>query len=128
LPNTGGSVYFSSNSFKNNPNGWNDSLQQHYYKNPALLPSLVPQYTMAAPSIEKKSSTSFQINMPKNALVKSFAIIQKEEGEYSVASMLAADSKMVNLNALGIQKKAGNQYWLIAIGLQNQISEYIPIP
>jgi hypothetical protein len=44
---------------------------------------------MVAPSIEKKSSTSFQIIMPKNALVKSFAIIQKEEGEYSVASMLA---------------------------------------
>ena len=40
----------------------------------------------------------------KNALIKSFAIIQKEEGIYSVASILAADSKMVNLNALGIQR------------------------
>lgn len=128
LPNTGGSVYFSSNSFKNNPNGWNDSLQQNYYKNPAILPSLVPQYKMIAPSIEKKTATSFQISMPKTALVKSFAIIQKEEGKYSVASMLAADSKMVNLNALGINRKAGNQYWLIAIGLQNQISDYIMIP
>jgi hypothetical protein len=83
---------------------------------------------MAAPSIEKKTATSFQISMPKNALVKSFAIIQKEEGKYSVASILAADSKMVNLNALGIQRKAGNQYWLVAVGLQNQISEYINIP
>jgi hypothetical protein len=61
-------------------------------------------------------------------LVKSFAIIQKENGAYSIASMLAADSKMVNLSALGINKKAGNQYWLIAIGLQNQISEFIAIP
>ena len=50
------------------------------------------------------------------------------ESIYSVASMLAADSKMVNLNALGINRKAGNQYWLIAIGLQNQISDYIVIP
>ena len=128
LPNTGGSVYFSSNSFKNNANGWNDSLQNNYYKNPALLPSLVPQYTMAAPNIEKKTNTSYQINMPKNALIKSFAIIQKEEGKYSVAGILSADSKMVNLNALGIQRKTSNQYWLIAIGLQNQISEYIPLP
>lgn len=128
LPNTGGSVYFSSNSFKNNPNGWNDSLQQNYYKNPAILPSLVPQYKMIAPSIEKKTATSFQINMPKTALVKSFAIIQKEDGVYSVTSMLAADSKIVNLNALGINRKAGNDYWLVAIGLQNQISEYIAIP
>ena len=83
---------------------------------------------MAAPNIEKKTNTSFQINMPKNALIKSFAIIQKEEGKYSVAGILAADSKMVNLNALGIQRKTSNQYWLIAIGLQNQISEYIPLP
>jgi hypothetical protein len=83
---------------------------------------------MAAPSIEKKTNTSFQINMPKNTLVKSFAIIQKENGIYSVASILAADSKMVNLNALGIQRKASNQYWLISIGLQNQISDYIPLP
>ena len=128
LPNTGGSVYFSSNSFKNNPNGWNDSLQQNYYKNPAILPSLVPQYKMIAPSIEKKTATSFQITMPKNAPIKSFAIIQKEGGNYSVASILAADSKIVNLTALGINRKMGNQYWLIAIGLQNQISEYIAIP
>jgi uncharacterized lipoprotein YddW (UPF0748 family) len=128
LPNTGGSVYFSSNSFKNNPNGWNDSLQQNYYKNPAILPSLVPQYKMIAPSIEKKTATSFQITMPKNAPIKSFAIIQKEDGVYSVASILAADSKIVNLTALGINRKMGNQYWLIAIGLQNQISEYIAIP
>jgi len=66
--------------------------------------------------------------MPKSALVKSFAIIQKEDGVYSVASMLAADTKIVNLNALGINRNAGNQYWLIAIGLQNQISEYVAIP
>ena len=66
--------------------------------------------------------------MPKNVPVKSFAIIQKVDGVYSVASILAADSKIVNLNALGINRKWGNQYWLIAIGLQNQISEYITIP
>jgi hypothetical protein len=29
---------------------------------------------------------------------------------------------------LVIQRKAGNQYWLISIGLQNQISDYIPLP
>jgi len=32
VPNIQGQVYFSSKSFINNPNGWNDSLQNNYYK------------------------------------------------------------------------------------------------
>jgi len=36
-PNIDGAIYFSSKSFIKNPNGWNDSLQNHYYKFPALI-------------------------------------------------------------------------------------------
>jgi uncharacterized lipoprotein YddW (UPF0748 family) len=39
-PNVQGSVYFSSKSFEKNPNGWNDSLSNNYYKYPALLPPM----------------------------------------------------------------------------------------
>jgi len=39
-PNVHGSIYFSSKSFNNNPNGWNDSLQNNYYRYPALLPPM----------------------------------------------------------------------------------------
>jgi len=39
-PNVQGSIYFSSNSFNNNPNGWNDSLQQNYYRLPAIIPKM----------------------------------------------------------------------------------------
>lgn len=35
-----GQVYFSARSFLSNPNGWSDSLKQHYYKYPALLPPM----------------------------------------------------------------------------------------
>jgi len=128
LPNTGGSVYFSSSSFKNNPNGWNDSLQQHYYLNPAINPSLVPQYKMESPSIEKKTGQTYQINIQTTHIVKAFAIIQKDASNYSVASILPPDVTIINLSALGIQKKVGTQYWIVAIGRENQLSEYIPIP
>jgi uncharacterized lipoprotein YddW (UPF0748 family) len=37
-PNVQGSIYFSSNSFNRNPNGWNDSLQNNYYRVPASIP------------------------------------------------------------------------------------------
>ncbi|HWR33912.1 MAG TPA: family 10 glycosylhydrolase [Chitinophagaceae bacterium] len=39
-PNVQGSIYFSSKTFEKNPNGWNDSLQNDYYKYPALLPPM----------------------------------------------------------------------------------------
>jgi uncharacterized lipoprotein YddW (UPF0748 family) len=37
-PNVQGSIYFSSKSFDRNPNGWNDSLRNNYYRNPATIP------------------------------------------------------------------------------------------
>lgn len=39
-PNVQGSIYFSSRSFDRNPNGWNDSLQNNYYKYPASIPAM----------------------------------------------------------------------------------------
>lgn len=37
-PGIEGSVYYSSKIFKGNPNGWNDSLQNNYYRIPAKVP------------------------------------------------------------------------------------------
>jgi uncharacterized lipoprotein YddW (UPF0748 family) len=37
-PNIHGAVYFSSKSFFKNPLGWNDSLQNNFYRYPALVP------------------------------------------------------------------------------------------
>lgn len=39
-PNVQGSIYYSSKIFEKNPHGWNDSLQNSYYKYPALLPPM----------------------------------------------------------------------------------------
>jgi uncharacterized lipoprotein YddW (UPF0748 family) len=39
-PNVKGSIYFSSTSFDRNPNGWNDSLRNNYYKYPAVVPQM----------------------------------------------------------------------------------------
>jgi len=39
-PTIQGSIYFSSKSFDRNPNGWNDSLRNNYYKTPALIPEM----------------------------------------------------------------------------------------
>jgi uncharacterized lipoprotein YddW (UPF0748 family) len=39
-PNVQGAIYFSSKSFDRNPNGWNDTLRNNYYKHPALIPPM----------------------------------------------------------------------------------------
>jgi uncharacterized lipoprotein YddW (UPF0748 family) len=39
-PNISGAIYFNSRSFNRNPNGWNDSLQNNYYKEPAMIPPM----------------------------------------------------------------------------------------
>jgi uncharacterized lipoprotein YddW (UPF0748 family) len=39
-PNVQGSIYFSSKSFDSNPNGWNDSLRNNYYSQPAMIPPM----------------------------------------------------------------------------------------
>jgi uncharacterized lipoprotein YddW (UPF0748 family) len=49
-PNIQGSIYFSSKWFDINPNGWNDSLQNNYYKFPALIPPMDWIDTVKPPS------------------------------------------------------------------------------
>jgi uncharacterized lipoprotein YddW (UPF0748 family) len=39
-PNVQGSIYFSSTTFDRNPNGWNDSLKNNYYREPAQIPPM----------------------------------------------------------------------------------------
>ena len=39
-PNIQGMVYFSSKTFDKNPNGWNDSLRNNYYRLPAFPPPM----------------------------------------------------------------------------------------
>jgi uncharacterized lipoprotein YddW (UPF0748 family) len=39
-PNVQGAIYYSSKTFDRNPNGWNDSLKNNYYKEPALIPPM----------------------------------------------------------------------------------------
>ncbi|HTL07317.1 MAG TPA: family 10 glycosylhydrolase [Chitinophagaceae bacterium] len=40
MPNIQGAIYFSSKSFDRNPNGWNDSLRNNYYRYPAIVPPM----------------------------------------------------------------------------------------
>lgn len=53
FPTVQGSIYFSSKSFYRNPNGWNDSLRNNYYRYPALIHPMewLPEIRPAVPAI-----------------------------------------------------------------------------
>ena len=56
--NVDGAIYFSSKSFVKNPNGWNDSLQNNYYRHPALVPPMtwIPSTVPAEPKLKSSFS------------------------------------------------------------------------
>ncbi len=127
LKNTHGSAYFSSASFKTNANGWNDSLQNNYYRKPALIAPIewLVQTKMLTPKIQKQLDNTYSLvdSNPMSSL-KYFALIQKNKSGYSVEAILPKDSKSFDLNKLGIQLNASTPVWIVAVGKQNQLSKY----
>ena len=130
LENTNGSIYFSSSSFNNNINNWNDSLQQNYYQKPALLPSLpwLVQYKVETPVVNKQSTNSYEIKVKATSTIKQYAIVENLNNLFTVSILLPPNTKMIQLNALGIPKKPNATYWLVAIGKQNQLSDWVSLP
>ncbi len=74
-PEIQGAIYFSSTSFRNNPNGWNDSLRLNYYREPALIPGMVwiDSLRPVAPDVRSFTvvdSSTFEITVVRSALEK----------------------------------------------------------
>ncbi len=86
-PNVQGSVYYSSRSFNTNPNGWNDSLANNYYKYPALIPPMrwIDNEKPWAPLVEKTikdSSVTFSVKPdPRNLVDIKYYVIYKYNAE-----------------------------------------------
>jgi uncharacterized lipoprotein YddW (UPF0748 family) len=129
LKNTRGSAYFSSKTFNSNPNHWNDTLQNNYYRKPALQPTMpwLVQYEMTTPLVVKKSENTYQVELKQAKPLKYFTIISSFNNKYEVEAIIPAESKFISLKALGINKEANRQYWLVAVGLQNQLSKMVAL-
>jgi uncharacterized lipoprotein YddW (UPF0748 family) len=130
LKNTRGSAYFSSKSFTTNANNWNDTLQNNYYRKPALQPTMpwLVQYEVDAPVVLKKSANTFQISFNDEKKIKQLAILQQYNGNFEVEAVLPTDTKLINLSALEITRKPNTQYWIVSIGKQNQLSKMVALP
>jgi hypothetical protein len=90
------------------------------------MPWLV-QYKVEAPIVNKQSSNSYQIQVKSISSIKQYAVLESTNKQFSVAAILMPDTKTISLNTLGIQKKSNTQYWLVAIGKQNQLSSLVAL-
>ncbi|MFT3932529.1 MAG: family 10 glycosylhydrolase [Chitinophagaceae bacterium] len=90
MPNINGMIYFSSKSFDRNPNGWNDSLRNNYYKYPAFPPpmSWVDTSSVAMPSVKVVSTNSYANslllslqNTDSTRKIKAFVVYAFAEGD-----------------------------------------------
>jgi uncharacterized lipoprotein YddW (UPF0748 family) len=127
LKNTRGSAYFSSKTFKDNPNHWNDTLQNNYYRKPALQPTMpwLVQYEVAAPVVNKKGTTTYSIEIAEPKKVKQYAILSKTNNKFAVEVIVPNEIHSIDLNKLGIDKQSNTQYFIVAVGLQNQLSTMV---
>lgn len=83
-PNVQGSIYFSSKTFNENPNGWNDSLQNNYYRYPALIPPMrwIDNEKPWPPIVEKTISRDSIITLsvkpdPRNLVPIKYYVVYK---------------------------------------------------
>jgi hypothetical protein len=83
-PNIQGSIYFSSKTFNNNPNGWNDSLRLNYYKYPALLPPMrwIDNEKPWAPIVDRTITNDSMLRLtvrpdPRNLIPIKYYVVYK---------------------------------------------------
>jgi uncharacterized lipoprotein YddW (UPF0748 family) len=121
-PNIHGSIYFSSKSFNKNPNGWNDSLQNNYYKNPALIPPMdwIDMNALPAPEILVIANSREVIVVgPSSALLpklKYYVLYEQDEQQSLTPTIIAAITGYKIPNSIF---KIGKRYFITSISKTN---------
>ena len=89
-PNINGAIYFSSKTFERNPNGWNDSLRENYYKYPAIIPAMnwIDSSAITPPLVTLKTASSYANgnlllvqNRETTKKIKSFIVYGFQQGD-----------------------------------------------
>lgn len=129
-----GSVYFSSATFSKNPNGWNDSLRNNYYKYPALVPPMhwIDSIPPLAPLFDKLKRDEFRIYYRGAEPIKGFAVytLPRNEDETvnnaTLVQIIVAD-KTIDLNLDNIPTKDREKVFISSIDRNNNVSEWVKL-
>lgn len=145
-PDIHGEVYFSSTSFFKNPNGWNDSLQNHYYNYPALIAPMpwIDSSKPSAPELvieDSKDSLVFHFGKGNaEDTLRGFAVYKTtgnfpmdSTGSYNLDServflfIPENDEPRLVFKVADLQKNKNVRYLVTAISKTNNESEPIPL-
>jgi uncharacterized lipoprotein YddW (UPF0748 family) len=128
-PGIDGAIYFSSKTFEKNPNGWNDSLRNHYYRYPAIIPRMtwIDSIAPAAPQLQWQAGTVNAIsiiNLEKQKKLKSFIVYSAAQASdlvpvNIVKVVTAADTVQVTIPSNGSPLK---QLAVTSLDFQNNES------
>jgi uncharacterized lipoprotein YddW (UPF0748 family) len=138
-PNVQGSIYYSSRSLEKNPNGWNDSLRNNYYKYPALIPPMrwIDNEKPWPPIVERKIDDDSIIKLtiipdPRNTVpIKYYVVYQyaTDSNEDTFGNIPKYISRFV-MHPKGFEfkeplssKNKSYRYLITAVGTNNNESD-----
>lgn len=130
-----GSVYFSSKTFNNNPNGWNDSLKNNYYKYPALIPPMfwIDSVSPSKPEVINLSNKQyFRITYKGAEPIKAFAIYKLSIGKqanFSNAQLIKIISTkdVAEINIATFELNKTEKLFVSSVDRNNNVSDWVEI-
>jgi uncharacterized lipoprotein YddW (UPF0748 family) len=130
-----GSVYFSSKTFNSNPNGWNDSLRNNYYKHPAIIPPMkwIDSIPPLKPLMEKITGSKYTRVMYRGAEpIKGFVVYSVPTGKAltmpnsRIVDILVAD-KYIEVDPSSFALMGSDRLMIATIDKNNNISEWVSL-
>lgn len=128
-PTTEGSVFFSSKTFEKNPLGWSDSLRNHYYHYPALVPPMpwIDNSAPAQPLIEKQAGNTVKLVYKGDEKIKAFGILtltQNTEVKFVLAQLvqIVVADKMAIIDLSKIPDTKDKRIFVVSVDLDNNVS------
>lgn len=133
-PNAQGSIFFSSASFFRNPNGWNDSLRNNYYRFPALVPPMhwIDSIPPIAPLTETLGTNQVRVYYRGAEPIKGFVIYtvpfdaESNLEEATITKIIIAD-KTTDLDLTELPSKPDDKIFIAAVDRNNNVSEWVQL-
>ncbi|HEY1017440.1 MAG TPA: family 10 glycosylhydrolase [Sediminibacterium sp.] len=128
-PTTQGSVYFSSKTFEKNPMGWNDSLRNHYYRYPALVPAMpwIDNSAPAQPLVQQQDNNTVKLVYKGEEKIKAFGVLtltQNTAAKFTLAQLvqvIVAD-KVAVVDLSKIPDTKNKRIFFVSVDLDNNVS------
>ncbi len=131
---THGAIYFSSKTFEKNPNGWSDSLRNHYYHFPALPPPMpwLDNSKPVAPLFEKLAGNKIKLVYKGDKKIKAFGIVTltlNTEIRFELGQLvqLIPASKTAIFDPAGLSDPGNKRIFVVTIDYDNNTSPMIEL-